>query len=197
MKENKKVINEKNYNSRTKRGNIERLKKVRNGNIIITRKDKERMREAYKNDNSVFNPYNPNCMKVATVRARRVIPRYRQIGLSQDKLNELRLIIMVDCIQDNVLYLNITSPKPYNQGRRKYMNVDNVLSNSDRYKYSVIDLDMDELDYSLRRISRLKFNKVHIQNNLKLSNKTMQQIYKAVNARIKNINMSKRLKQSA
>lgn len=194
MKPNDKAINEKNYN-KTKRGSKKRLKKIRKGNIILSKNDKEIKREAYKNDESVFDPDNPTSMKIATVRARRVIPHYRQRSLSHDKLNELRLIIVVDCIQENVLYLNVTSPKPFMEANARFMNVDNILSRSNRYKYSVIDLDMDELDYSLIR-TKMKFDKIRINNTLKLSNKTMQQIYRAVNSRIKNINMSRRLKQN-
>lgn len=194
MKENKKVINEKNYNSRTKRGNIERLKKVGDGNTIITRKDKERMREAYKNDNSAFNPDNPNCMKVATVRARRVIPLHRQNGLSQEKLNEIRLILIVDSIRNKIVYLNLTKYKKGQENNNKYIIVDAILDNN---KQQAVDIIADNLDYSNRRTSKLNISNVRIQFHIKLSNKTKQAIYRAVNARIKNIIMSKRLKQSA
>ena len=187
MKTNDKVINKNNYN-KTKKGKKERLDNHRKNNVILDNVNKRRV--AYQNGTSVFNPDCNESMKIATVKTKRVVPTYRQSQLSNKKLNELRLILVVDRIRDNILYLNITSPKSNNTNSRKYLVIDNLLDKSNRHNKSVIDLYMDNLDYSLNTISKLNFDKIRINNSIKLSSKTMQKIYRATNSFIKNLRLS-------
>lgn len=187
MKTNTKVINEKNRLSRTKRGKKERLRKIRKGNIILDKDDRKNKRRAYHNNESVFNPDNINSMRVATVRARKVIPHHRQQGLSDAKLNQIRLILIADTINDNILYLNLTNYKPFHDNRRKYLTIDPILDNNKRQS---IDLYLGDIDYSNANIRRMRINGVRIHFNIKLSNKSKQAIYRAVNGIRSNIQKS-------
>ena len=88
MKTNTKVINKNNYYKRTQRGRKERLDQHRKTHKLED--SSSRRRKKYQENKSVFNPDNPNSMKIATVRARQVIPFSRQKNLSNEKLQEVR-----------------------------------------------------------------------------------------------------------
>ena len=189
MKKNDKVINKNKYD-KTKTGKKERLDNQRKNNVILDNVNKRRV--AYKNGTSVFDPDYEYSMKIATVKARSVIPKYRQANLPASKLNEKRYILVVDCIKNNILYLNLTSPKESQYNNDKYLRISNFINKE--HECTVVDLLLDNVDYSSKKRKGLAFRKIIIKDNVKLNSKNLQKIYRAVNSKIKNLNLSHKIK---
>ncbi len=161
----------------------------------IDQKIEEKRDKEYKEGTSVFNVKGEHTFYIGTTNAKHVIPKKHQAQLPNEKLKETRMILVVDCIKENVLYLKLTSPKPHQVGKSKYLVIKNVLSTSSKYKNSVIDLDLDYLDYYYSNMRNLKIKDIKI-TNIKVDSKDMDRIYTAVNSRISNINKARKYKKT-
>lgn len=160
------------------------------------RQEKLEARKKYAEGKSVYNPDNPNAMKIATVRATQVIPQYDQKKLSAEKLKQIRMIIVVDEIRGKILYAKLTSPKPAQVGKNKYLAIVNITKN-EKYKNTVVDVELDFLDYSLGVLDYLDISKVHINTKMKLAPKDIKKIERALNLKLRNLQLSKKIKKAA
>lgn len=135
----------------------------------------------------VHNSRNDYTSKAVTVDAVYEEPRKTRDIIFGEKQKQTKMIIVVEAIKGDVLYLKQSPYNPFSQKSRKFLRIVTVLP-SGKLTISLVDLNIDYSYSSLTK--KRKLNHVSVNGDIRLSPRSIHKVLYVANKRLRNLELS-------